>query len=629
MSSRLRNPFVMRASEKIESVANFLRLYSPIVIDILIEKHTQGVLWKNVVFIHSSPGAGKTSLLRVFEPVSLRTLFNSKSSPDYKELFGQLKKLEVVNEDKIGLLGVILLCTRNYETLEELDVSAGQKTRFFFSLLNSRIILSALRSILQLHNKPFPEGLKEIKFDYANETNHFINLKLPCNGQQLYDWASEVEKKIYIAIDSFLPVEDIKPDGHDELFAFSVLTPDSLKINDQPICNKILFMLDDTHKLSSNQRTRLQKYVLEKRGNFNIWISERLEALEPKENLGSFQNRDYEEINLERFWDDRKSKLEKILVNIANKRASLSTEDVTSFQEYIESDLNEETYKNEFFDIINSTNSNIAQLTSHTDKFNEWLNYVSSFDGNPLEKAVLLKKMEILIVRHLKKDQLSLDFPLTQEELREKLKSDIEVTAKLFMSKDSKIPYYHGLNALLNLSSNNIDQFLTFSSDLFEEMLSNKISGKEVTIDSGSQEKIIRRIADKKWKELSKLIPHANDVIQFLNELGEFSQKQTYQANAPYAPGVNGFSIKEKADPKLFREGSWINNEIYNPLINVISTCVAYNLLEIKKTKQGEKGQIWEVYYLNRWLCVKFDLPLSYGGFRHKSPDELMRWIKK
>jgi len=619
----------MRASEKIESVANFLRLYSPIVIDTLIEKNTQGVLWKNVVFIHSSPGAGKTSLLRLFEPISLKTLFNSRSSLDYKELYGQLKKLEVINDEQVELLGVTLLCTRNYETLEELDVSAGQKIRFFFSLLNSRIILSTLRSILQLHNKSYPEGLQEIKFEYTDESNHFINLKVPCTGQELYDWASDVEKKIYTAIDSFLPVEDVKPDGHDELFAFSVLTPEYLKINDQPVSSKILFMLDDTHKLSSKQRSRLQKYILEKRGNFNIWISERLEALEPKENLGSFQNRDYEEINLERFWDDRKAKLEKILVNIANKRASLSTEDVTSFQEYIESDLNEETYKKEFLDIINSTNDNIAQLTSHTDKFNEWLKYVSSYEGNPLEKAVLLKKMEILIIRHLKKDQLSFDFPHTQEELFDKLKSDIEVTAKLFMSKGTKIPYYHGLSVLFNLSSNNIDQFLTFSSDLFEEMLSNKISGREVTIDSESQEKIIRGIADKKWKELSKLIPHSNEVIQFLTELGEFSQKQTYQANAPYAPGINGFSIKQKHPPKLFKETDWINNEIYEPLIKVISTCVAYNLLEIKKTKQGEKGQIWDVYYLNRWLCVRFDLPLSYGGFRHKSPDELIRWIKK
>lgn len=629
MSSRLRNPFVMRASEKIESVASFLRLYSPIVIDALIEKNANGVLWENVVFIHSSPGAGKTSLLRVFAPASLKALFNSKSSPDYKELFSQLRKLDVINEEKIELLGVTLLCTRNYETLEELNVSEGQKIRFFFSLLNSRIILSTLRSVLQLHSKSFPEGLKDIKFDYSDDSNYFLNLELPCSGEQLYSWASDIERKVYTAIDSFLPVETVKPQGHDELFAFSVLTKESLTIDGQPIGSKILFMLDDTHKLSSNQRTRLQKYILERRGNFNIWISERLEALEPKDNLSSYQNRDYEEINLERFWDDRKSKFEKILVTIANKRAAISTEDVTSFQEYIEPDLNEENYKKEFLDIINATNTNIEGLTSHTDKFNEWLKYVDTFDGNPMEKAVLLKQMEILIIRHLNKNQLSFDFPQSQEELFDKLKSDIETTAKLFMSKEKKIPYYHGLNTLFNLSSNNIDQFLSFSSDLFEEMLSNKISGREVAVDSQNQEKIIRRVVDRKWKELSKLIPHSNEVIQFLNDLGDFCRKQTYQANAPYAPGVNGFAIKEKIDPKLFTEKNWTENDIYMPLVNVISTCVAYNLLEVKRTKQGEKGQAWEVYYLNRWLCVKFDLPLSYGGFRHKSSDELIRWIKK
>jgi len=49
-------------------------------------------------------------------------------------------------------------------------------------------------------------------------------------------------------------------------------------------------MLDDTHKLTFNQRLRLEKYIIERRGNFNIWISERLEALEPKENLRSFQH---------------------------------------------------------------------------------------------------------------------------------------------------------------------------------------------------------------------------------------------------------------------------------------------------------------------------------------------------
>lgn len=54
--SRLRNPFRLRASEKIESDVSFLRLYSPIVLDALCEKHKDGKLWNNVMYIHSSPG---------------------------------------------------------------------------------------------------------------------------------------------------------------------------------------------------------------------------------------------------------------------------------------------------------------------------------------------------------------------------------------------------------------------------------------------------------------------------------------------------------------------------------------------------------------------------------------------
>lgn len=628
MSSRLRNPFVMRASEKIESVASFLRLYSPIVLDALVDKYSKGSLWSNVIFIHSTPGAGKTSLLRVFEPSSLRTLFNGRSTQEYKELYAQLKRLEVLSNDRIELLGVTLQCTRNYETLEELNVSDGQKIRFFFSLLNARIILSTLRSILQLSNKTFPDGLKDIEFSYVDESNHFMNLKVPCNGQALYDWASQIEREIYTAIDSFLPVANSKPEGHDELFAFDVLRPDFLSVNGKQVCSKILFMLDDTHKLSNNQRVKLQKYVLEKRGNFNLWISERLEALEPKENLGSYQTRDYDEINLERFWDERKSKLEKILISIADKRAGISTEDVNTFQEYIESDLNEEDYRDNFASAISSTYEHILRLTANTDKFNNWITSLETFQGTALEKAILLKQIEILIIRSVKRDQLSFDFPYTYAELQDKLKSDISNAAELFISKEQKIPYYYGLSTLYNLSSNNIEQFLNFSSDMFEQMLSNKISGKEVIVSSGSQEKIIKDLADRKWRELAKLIPYSNEVMSFLKELGEFSKKQTYQTNAPYAPGVNGFSIKEKSNAKLFTKEGWYDDELYMPLVNVISTCVSYNLLEIKKTKQGEKDQTWEVYYLNRWLCVKFDLPLSYGGFRHKNPEELIRWIK-
>ena len=150
--SRLRNPFRLRASEKIESNASFLKLYNPAILDSIMEKDKAGSLWNNVLYIHSSPGAGKTSLLRVFEPDTLNTLLNNKSAPDSKSLFSLLKKLDVLTDSSVQMLGVTLVCTRNYEILEELDVSEAQKKRYFFSLLNSRIVLATLRAVVELLN---------------------------------------------------------------------------------------------------------------------------------------------------------------------------------------------------------------------------------------------------------------------------------------------------------------------------------------------------------------------------------------------------------------------------------------------------------------------------------------------
>ncbi|MEN9998008.1 MAG: hypothetical protein RI922_998 [Bacteroidota bacterium] len=631
--TKLRNPFAMRASERIESSGNFLRLYDPSIVNVLIDKHNEGKLWDTVLFIHSSPGGGKTSLLRVFQPSSLKALTGSKSV--YRSFYLQMEKLEVVKNDRIELLGVSILCTRNYENLEDLNVSSGNKIRYFFALLNARIVIATLRSILQFEQKSFPDGLDEIEYSYADSENYFLGETPPTTGRGLFDWASNIEKNVYDAIDSFILDENTIPKGQDELFSFSILKPEYFKIQGKTIFRKILFMLDDTHKLSSSQRSKLESYVVEKRGNFSIWIAERLESLTPKENLSNYIGRDYEVINLERYWDKKGAKYRDSLVSIANLRASLSSDGVESFENNIETNLNEDLFKQEFLEVINSTHEKLRKLTSYTEKYNEWIDYLKTDNLSPSELAVIAKKVEILIARSLNRKQLTLEFPYTQEELTAKLLSDVSTTtAKLFLSKESSIPFYHGIDSLVNLSSNNIEQFLNFSSDLYEEMLSNKILGLQVSIDAEKQEKIIKRAVEKKWEELTKLIPYASDVIRFLNAFGDFSQSETYQANAPYPPGINGFVIKEKKGQiKLIQEGEWPDNPAFERLVNVISTCVSYNLLEIRRSKQGEKkageksSPEWDVYYLNRWLCVKFDLPLGYGGFRHINPNVLTNWI--
>ena len=61
-----KNPFAIRASERIETDEMFLELFSSEPLTHLEEKYEQDKLWNNVTTILSSPGAGKTTLLRLY-----------------------------------------------------------------------------------------------------------------------------------------------------------------------------------------------------------------------------------------------------------------------------------------------------------------------------------------------------------------------------------------------------------------------------------------------------------------------------------------------------------------------------------------------------------------------------------
>lgn len=626
----------MRASEKIESDANFLRLYSPEALDLLVDQHLKEELWGKVVFIRSSPGSGKTSLLRVFEPGPLNIVYNQRSQ-DHKELYSVLNKLEVISNDRVDTIGITVRCNRNYEILEDLDIKDIQKIRLFYSLLNARIILATLSSLLEFKSTELSDqgGLAGIYFDYNNDHNFLKSLETPCTGQVLFEWASNIEKLVYDALDSFLPLEDAKIEGHDELYSLTILRPEYFKIDGSQVCNRFLFMVDDAHKLSIQQRDSLFSYVTEQRGDFSIWISERLEAELFSENFttanfASYIDRDYFEINLERFWGDHTAKFKKVLSRIATKRADLSTEDVNSFQEYLDSELNESTYKQEIELSIKQSLDKIMRLTSYSPRFDNWIDYLNKQSIISLERAIVIKEAEILVTRSIGKQQLTFEFPLIQEELTDKMDSALENAAKLFISKDYKIPYYYGFQDLINISSNNIEQFLGFAANLFEGMLSNKISGHKVLLEPERQEFLIKDVIQKKWRELPTLIPESKTVVPFLEGLGSYFQNITYKSTASYAPGINGFAFKTTS-LKLINDDFYSEvNELYTPLRDAINVCLAFNLLETKEVAQGKKGNMWKVYYLNRWLCVKYNLPLSYGGWNKLSPDQLLKWaIKK
>jgi hypothetical protein len=624
MSIKIRNPFLLRASERIESDAGFLRLYSPLVLDYFIEIQGSDNLWDKVFFIRSSPGAGKSSLLRLFDPNSLLTLQNRKSGDEFKEVFKKLKKIGAVSDDAIHVLGVNLTFTRNYELLENFSgIDIGNRERLFYSLLNSRIITATLRSVLSLKRLQFPEDLSRIEFSYPDTKLFFKRIDVPCNGQVLYDWAAGIEHSIYDLLDSFLPMTQTSIEGHNELFSIDALRPEYLKVDGQPIFKRVLFMLDDLHKLSVKQREDLISHLLDKRSNVSLWLSERLEALN---NLRTNKGRDYEELNLENYWKDRETKFEKLLTNIASKRAAESREDVDFT---LDPSLNEFDMAEVFTQAKDVLFENILDLTAGTPKFDLWKEYLFNLDASTQDICEQAKVIEILIHRNMAKTELALGFSLSVEEMHEKTDEKTITAARLFLCKQFNLPYYFGMPMLAKASTNNIEQFLSFSSPLYERMLSLNLNMTNVSLSAKDQDKEIRRIANEKWKELQKVIPESTLVSRFLENLCGYCNSETYRATAPYAPGVTGFYIDATRTIKLINEENWLLNEIFTDLQVVLNTCLAFNLLHVKETMQGKKGEKKNVYYLNRWICIRFDLPLSYGGWRTKKPDELLRWTRR
>ncbi len=120
-----RNPFRLRASEYIESDNTFIRLFGPEVLDTLPTEQT----FNKVHFLRSAEGGGKTSLLRLFSPNVLLTLYSLRKRDDCKELYQKMCNHGAISDDGAQVLGITLSCASNYAALEDMEIDSGRRER--------------------------------------------------------------------------------------------------------------------------------------------------------------------------------------------------------------------------------------------------------------------------------------------------------------------------------------------------------------------------------------------------------------------------------------------------------------------------------------------------------------------
>lgn len=623
--SSMMNPFKMRASEKIESDVNFISLYSPEILNKIFEISHEIPLWFNTSFFISSPGGGKTSLLRLFSPSILQHVFNRKDT-EYKEIYSILNNMDVLTEFGCKRFGIYYLCSRGFSLLEDSDIfNPAQSKRYFFALLNARIILTTLQSILSNYDADY-NALDQIRFAPNYIPKDINQLNIPCSGRELFEWAEKIESEICEMLDSFDP-QDYKINGHDTIFAFKFLNANSFTYKGEKICEDFIFQLDDFHKLTNKQREYFKHEIIESRNNATVWVAERLEGFTINELLydNNIKRRDYNYIQIENLVETRSSAQKKFYTTIADKRARLSTEQIDSFKEYLEEEYifeNGDNFEIAYTDLLDTIGSN--ELYS---SYSNWIEIISKLESIKT-KSIYLRAIKLHIEREEKKRYL-FQLDKTKEEFDNFMKPDIIKICDSFLRAEYNIPLYFNFDTLIQLSSNNVEQFIGLAGDLFDNILLNKIKKpSNIKLSCQDQHEIILRFASQKYNDILNL-PNGRYVKNLLDKLIRFAKENTFDDGSSYRT-VTGFAVLEEHKKDLFENNkSWYNIDKYKILAETIKTCIAYNVFESRVITQGEKNQKWSVFYFNRWVCVFANIPLNYGGWRKISLNELNKNLIK
>jgi hypothetical protein len=623
----VRNPFLLQTAESIDSDSDFLRLFGHRVLDLLPDDALTG----RPLFIRSAPGGGKTSLLKLFTPSILQSLVVMKTNEATKDLFIKLKALGAVSDQGVRVLSVMLSSARTFPALVDVGLNATRAKRLLLALIDSRILLGALRSVLVVRGLRFPDDLSRLSL-VAPPIDNVPGLTFPADGVAVQKWAESVEQRVAELIDTLLSTEGSGPSGHDALLSLHLLDANCVCLDGEPFETHWLITFDDMQKLAPSQRSDLLQVVVEQRSRSTIWLAERFEALDNEELLanGSLSGRDHFVIALEREWKKGRW-FESAVKLIAERRARMASDSAgpnapDAFAPTIEVDLDSPSWDDKMHAALGTVRNRVEAIAESKPHYAEWVQSRANIESSLRHQLIKWRALEILIARHAGKSQLSLfPEPLPTSELDEKEAANVRAAAELFISKEFSFPYYFGPSQLANLGSFNIEQFIRLAGDLFEEALSAAVMRRPTRLSPQCQERIIKAAFEKRIMDLPRRARNGRVALNFLDAIGQFCREETYQPNAPYAPGVTGFALTMADCTYMYDPTTRKKRPEIDAFADVLNTALQYNLLLPEVDRPRPTGRV-VVLYLNRLVCTKYDLPLHYGGFRVKRLQDVMFW---
>lgn len=631
------NPFRHRASEQQRDLRAFLRSFGPAALNMFPE-----AVWDRLVILRSAPGAGKTSLMRVFTAESVRAVLDDQDT--FRELVEALTRIGGVMEGKVAVLGAYINLERDYRSLVDISANPTTAQRLFFRLLDVRVMLSFVRAALVLTNHSYPEDAARIVLQPTSKegaVEQAVTRLGGLDGAAIYASCAAAEKKMLGMLDSLLPVQwEHEDGGHNELYSLRLLSAADIVVDGQVLDARPLIMLDDGHRLHPSQRAALLERLADRGLDVARWYAERYEALSRQDVLDQVgkEGRDLELIELESIARGTPSadgkvrfssiQFERMLLDIANRRAfkslSRSLEHEQDFSELLEFD-GDELLLDHAPEIIQSLREEVVKLAAGDSRYTEWLQDAASLTG--YAAALRLRELDVLIRRDRDRNQGELfSTSLSVAESRERSSSAVREAAALALAREHKLPYYAGGEQLPKLGSRNVEQFLVLCGDLFAEMQAEMTLQRKPRIPALRQDRICRRASERFWKEIPRRVPEGHLVQRLVLAIVKMAQPENARATVPYPPGVTGVALHMSDRERLLDPGTREAIPGAEQLLAALANAISFNIISAELDRSVKNKHVM-VLYLNRLLCPIFWLPLGRGGYREKKLEMIAKWM--
>ncbi len=627
------NPFRSRTSEQVahQGLDRYLRTFGADALDLLPDE-----LWDRLVIIRSAPGAGKTSLLRAVSAEALRVLESRRQA--HEDLVERLREMGVLNVDGYpAVLGFRVPLGRDFRAIVDLEPDPAVSTRTFWRLLDARIIRAFCDAIEYLVDVEEGPVLGAVQVQASADGVGALDRLGGKAAHELRAWAVQAEAQLLDRLDSVLP-RDEPGDGHAALYSVRALSGATLLVDGTPTALRPLLLLDDGHELAEGQRKLLLDALHDRELQLARWYTERYSAMESEELVGDGEpRRNHVPVDLEREAlrmgnvtrrGGKTRHFEKLLADIAGRRASrplaqYDGED-RSFVELLDvddgSELDARTER-----AITTVRERLEKATETADRYAQWFSAAEGLRGP--EAAIRWRELEIVMARDRDRPELGLfAVELTDDERRSRSGSSIREAADLFLRREFGLPFYAGAERLSKLAAENIEQHLNLCADLFDGML------VEITLRRGAELSRLRQDAtlttasENFWREIPSRRVGGRRIQQLLRHIAKLCRAETYRSKAPYAPGVTGTALSMDDRARLLDPQVRSRLPGAQQLFEALGGAIGHNLLRAH-TNRSVKNDQWMVLYLNRLTCVRYGLPLGYGGFRERSLEEMCQWM--